>query len=75
MSQFQVLKVFGDWFPGKLGEILGIVVFTVGGILWFLIPLYDHAQEAGRRARRATWFGLLTLIMLIVTTVWGYLAL
>ena len=73
MSQFQVLKVFGDLFPGKLGEILGIVVFTTGMALWSLIPLYDHTKEAGRRARRATYFGLFTLMALIVTTIWAYL--
>jgi len=75
MSQFQVLKIFGDLFPGKLGEILGIVVFTAGLLLWFLIPLYDNTQEAGRRARRATYFGLFTLMALIVTTIWAYLVL
>ncbi|MBI5821712.1 MAG: cytochrome bc complex cytochrome b subunit [Verrucomicrobia bacterium] len=74
MSQFQVLKIFGDWFPGTLGEILGIGVFTGGMVLWFLIPLYDNTKEAGRRARRATYFGLFALIALMVTTIWAYLA-
>jgi cytochrome b6 len=74
MSQFQVLKVFGNWFPGKLGKVLGVVVFTGGLVLWFLIPLYDNTKEAGRRARHATWCGLLTLMALIVTTIWAYLA-
>ncbi len=72
MSQFQILKVFGDWFPGKLGEILGIVVFTAGLMLWMLIPLYDVSQEAGRRARRATYFGLFALLALIGSTLWAY---
>jgi quinol-cytochrome oxidoreductase complex cytochrome b subunit len=75
MSQFQILKVFGQWFPGASGEIFGIAVFTLGLLLWFLIPFYDRRQQAWRRATYATYFGLLALAGLIVTTLWGYAAL
>ena len=49
-------------------------LFTVAIIGWTLVPLYDASSQAGRRARNATWFGLLLLIGAIVTTVWAYLA-
>jgi cytochrome b6 len=75
MSSFQVLKALGTWFPGVTGEILGIVIFTAGLILWILIPFYDNTNQSGVRARRATWFGLFTLAVLVLTTIWGYLAL
>ncbi|MGC9037008.1 MAG: cytochrome b N-terminal domain-containing protein, partial [Verrucomicrobiia bacterium] len=75
MSSFQVLKALGKWFPGITGELLGIVIFTAGLVLWTLIPFYDNSSASGKRARRATWFGLFTLGILIVTTIWGYLAL
>jgi len=75
MSQFQVLKVLGQWFPGAAGEILGILLFTGGLILWFLIPLYDVRQKGWRRATYATYFGLLVLAGLVITTLWGYAAL
>lgn len=78
MSSFQVLKLFGRVFSGKLailGEFLGIGVFTLGLALWVLIPLYDTASPAGRRARRTMYFGLLTLALLVITTIWGYAAL
>jgi quinol-cytochrome oxidoreductase complex cytochrome b subunit len=73
MSQFQALKVLGNMFPGRAGEIVGILVFTVGGVLWGLIPLYDHSSKLAMRARTATWFGLLALMGLIGMTIWGYL--
>ncbi|MCX7872590.1 MAG: cytochrome bc complex cytochrome b subunit [Verrucomicrobiae bacterium] len=75
MSSFQVLKALGSWFPGITGEILGMVIFTAGLILWVLIPFYDNTNQSGKRARRATWFGLFTLAVLVITTIWGYLAL
>ena len=74
MSQFQVLKVLGNWFPGVTGEILGIFVFTLAMILWMLVPLYDRSESSARRARTATYFGLIMLMSFIFTTIWGYWA-
>ncbi len=75
MSSFQVLKALGQWFPGTLGEVLGMVIFNVGLILWFLVPLYDNTTKAGQRGKHATYLGLAALAILALTTWWGYLAL
>lgn len=75
MSQFQVLKLLGKWFPGAVGELLGVALFTAGLALWALIPLYDKNNQCQRRARIATWLGLAALVGFIVTTVWGYVEL
>ena len=75
MSQFQLLKVLGNWLPGAPGEFAGVALFTAGGLLWALIPLYDIRTPAGRRARHATWIGFLALAGLIATTLWGYMGL
>lgn len=72
MSSFQVLKLFGNWFRGAAGEALGMILFTLGLGLWFLIPLYDTSSRNGRRARNATYFGILTIAVLVITTIWGY---
>jgi quinol-cytochrome oxidoreductase complex cytochrome b subunit len=74
MSQFQVLKIVGDWIPGKTGEFAGLGLFTLAMIGWTVVPLYDTNSKNGRRARNATYFGLLLLIASIITTIWGYLA-
>ena len=73
MSQFQILKVFGRWFPGATGETLGIVLFTGGLLFWSLVPLFDLSQKNGRLARLFTVLGLGVMIALIVITIWGYL--
>ncbi len=75
MSQFQTLKVIGKLIPGYAGEAAGMTLFTVGFILWFLIPLYDTKTKAGLRARNATYFGIAVIAILVLTTLWGYAAL
>lgn len=75
MSQFQVLKVLGNMFPGTSGEVIGIVLFTGGALLWGLVPLFDGTSANGRRGRMATWFGFIALASIILTTMWGYAAL
>jgi cytochrome b6 len=75
MSAFQILKLFGGWFPGAAGEAMGMIIFNVGLLLWFLIPLFDGNTKSGARGRTATYFGLIVLGLLMLTTVWGYVAL
>jgi cytochrome b6 len=75
MVPFQILKVFGNLFPGDLGEALGVGIFSVGMLLWMVIPLYDPDSRSGQRGRLATYFGLLTLAAFVIFTIWGYAAL
>ena len=72
MSSFQVLKLFGQWFPGEIGEILGLGLFNVALVLWILVPFFDPERRSGLWGRRATWFGLLVVAVLLITTFWGY---
>ncbi|MCB9496301.1 MAG: cytochrome b N-terminal domain-containing protein [Fibrobacteria bacterium] len=72
MSSFQILKAFGGWFPGVVGEFLGIAFFNAGVVLWALVPLFDPNTKSGQWGRRVTWFGFVVLAVLIVTTIWGY---
>jgi quinol-cytochrome oxidoreductase complex cytochrome b subunit len=72
MSPFEMLKLFGAILPGTLGEIGGMLIFTVGILLWVLVPFYDSSRESGKRGRRAHYFGLLVVILLLATTIIGY---
>lgn len=75
MSPFELLKLIGRVFTGPLaafGELFGIGLFTLGIVLWLLVPFYDDSREAGDRGRRATWFGLLVILAVLSTTVIGY---
>ena len=78
MSQFQVLKLFGQLVPGRRrAKSLGIVLFTLGLVLWLLIPLYDTDQPrpAGAAAQRHLFRAARRWSVLVVTTIWGYAAL
>jgi len=72
MSPFEMLKLLGNVVPGEAGEIVGILLFTLGIALWVLIPFYDNTKESGQRARAAHYFGLIAVILLLTTTVLGY---
>jgi cytochrome b6 len=75
MSPFEMLKLLGFIFSGKFaeaGEIVGILLFSLGIVLWILIPFYDKTKESGQRARLAHYFGLLAVFALLATTVIGY---
>jgi cytochrome b6 len=72
MSPFEMLKLLGAVLPGEIGEITGILLFTVGIALWVLIPFYDTNKESGQRGRTAHYFGLLAVFALLATTVIGY---
>jgi quinol-cytochrome oxidoreductase complex cytochrome b subunit len=74
MSPFEMLKMIGQipFLQGEPGEIVGMLVFTLGIVLWLLIPFYDTRKESGQRARAAHYFGLLAVFALLATTVIGY---
>ena len=72
MSPFEMLKILGSFLSGEVGEIAGILLFTLGIVLWIMIPFYDNSKESGQRARTAHYFGLLAIFALVATTVVGY---
>ncbi len=51
MSPFEMLKILGSVLPGEAGEVASMLLFTLGIVLWILIPLYDKVKESGRLAR------------------------
>ncbi len=63
MSPFEMLKILGNWLPGEAGEIAGLLLFSLGIVLWVLIPFYDIRSANGRRARAAHYFGFLAVLL------------
>lgn len=74
MFMFQTLK----YIPAHLwfleGEMVGIMVFGLAGLLWMLVPFWDRGSAAGRKSRFVTYAGLFALMFIIVMTIIGWLS-
>lgn len=68
-AQFQLLKDFK--FEG--GELVAIILFTLGGVAWLLVPFFDRQASRDQKSPIFTVFGLLVLAFLLVNTYRVYL--
>lgn len=73
MFMFQSLKFIPSQVFGIDGELLGVLSFGLGGLLWFFVPFFDKKTERGIRARAVTYGGILIVIFIIVMTIVGYI--
>jgi len=63
-AQFQLLKDFK--FEG--GELMAIILFTIGGVVWLLVPFIDRQASQEKKSPIFTVFGILVLAFLLVNT-------
>jgi cytochrome b6 len=74
LYMFQTLK----YIPGRLwfldGEVLGIVLFGIAGILWTVVPFWDHKSSRGEQNRFVNYLGLFAVMYIILFTIIGWLA-
>jgi cytochrome b6 len=74
MFMFQTLKMI----PAQVwiidGEILGVFLFTVAGILWTFIPFWDQKSAQGEQNRLLNYFGLFAVLYILLFTILGWLA-
>ncbi|MDX1624532.1 MAG: cytochrome bc complex cytochrome b subunit, partial [Gemmatimonadota bacterium] len=73
MFMFQALK----FLPAHIlwvfeGEMLGVLFFTVAGILLLILPFLDP-QGRGERSRWVTWFAIGSIVFIVGMTIVGYL--
>jgi cytochrome b6 len=72
LFMFQTLKLI----PAKLfsidGEVLGVLLFSLAGLIWFLVPLWDRKTSRGQKGRMVTYFGLIVIMYIIALTILGY---
>lgn len=69
---FQTLK----YIPAQVllldGEVLGILAFGVGFLLWFLVPFFDKETAGPGRSRLFQAIGLMVIMYILVLTVLAY---
>ncbi|MFQ6615356.1 MAG: cytochrome bc complex cytochrome b subunit [Fidelibacterota bacterium] len=70
---FQTLK----YIPARVGpiegELLGVLAFTLAGLVWMLIPFIDTTEEGTVRSRIIRRGGILVVGFIVIMTVLGYL--
>lgn len=74
LFMFQTLKVI----PAKIfimdGEVFGVLLFSVAGLLWFLVPLWDRKTKAGKKSYWLTYTGIFVIIYIVIFTIIGFTA-
>ncbi|MEW5799158.1 MAG: cytochrome bc complex cytochrome b subunit [Bacteroidota bacterium] len=74
LFMFQTLK----FIPGHVlfidGELFGILMFGLGGLLWMLVPFWDRKSTEGKKNKIVNYFGLFIVMFIITLTVIGWLS-
>lgn len=74
LFMFQTLKII----PAKLfiidGEVFGVILFSIAGLLWFLVPLFDRKTKKGEKSYWLVYSGIFVIIYIIVFTIVGFVA-
>ncbi len=74
MFMFQTLK----YLPAQIwivdGEIVGVLMFSLAGVLWFFIPFWDRQSARGKQNRFVNYLGLFAILYIILFTILGYLS-
>jgi len=73
MFMFQTLK----FIPPKLlfidGEVFGILLFGIAGVLWMMVPFWDRKSSRGEKNRLITYVGLFVVVYIVILTALGWL--
>jgi cytochrome b6 len=73
MFMFQTLK----YIPAQVlfidGEILGILVFSVAGLLWTLVPFWDRKTMRGEKSKLINYLGIFAIMYILLFTILGWL--
>jgi len=73
MFMFETLKLLPAhmWFIE--GELFGILMFTLGGLLWMLVPFIDRGTPDGHQSRWLFGLGIVIVIYIVAFTLKGYI--
>jgi cytochrome b6 len=74
LFMFQTLKYLPAqvWFID--GEVLGILLFGIAGMLWTLVPFWDRKSARGEHNRFMNYIGIFAVLFIIIMTIIGWLA-
>ncbi|MBI2618603.1 MAG: cytochrome b N-terminal domain-containing protein [Ignavibacteriales bacterium] len=72
LFMFQTLK----YIPAQVlfvdGEVLGVLLFGLAGLLWTLVPFWDRKSAAGQQNRFVNYVGIFVVLYVLLFTILGY---
>jgi len=72
LFMFQTLKYFPAHILFIEGELLGILLFGLAGLLWLLVPFWDVKSSKGQQNRLINYIGIFAVMFIIVLTILGW---
>jgi cytochrome b6 len=73
LFMFQTLK----YLPAHVliidGEVFGVLVFGIAGLLWTLIPFWDRKSSRGEQNRTINYVGVFVVAYIILLTILGWM--
>jgi len=72
MAMFQTLKLLPSHILGIEGELVGVLVFGLIGLLLVGMPFLDRQTALGKSSRIAASFGVALILYMVVLTYLGY---
>jgi cytochrome b6 len=74
MFMFQLLKYLPAQVVFMDGQVFGILLFSIGGVLWLLVPFWDRKSSRGEENRVMTYIGIVVVMFIVVFTILGWLS-
>ena len=73
LFMFETLKLIPAHVLGVEGEVVGLAVFALAGLLWFLAPVLDRRSLRGEPSPLATVIGWVVIVYVFGMTVLSFL--
>jgi len=73
MFMFQTLKLLPAHILFLEGELFGVMIFGVAGLVWMLVPYIKIKYKAGWKFQPLTLIGILIVAFIVIMTILGYL--
>lgn len=73
MFAFQALKMLPPHIWFMEGELVGILVFSLGGLVWAMVPFLDRQGMINKKSKFFYGFGIFVVLFIVGMTILGYL--
>jgi cytochrome b6 len=72
LFMFQTLKFLPAHVLFIEGEVLGVLLFGLAGLLWLLVPVWDRKSARGQENRMINYIGIFCVLFIIILTIIGW---